>query len=34
MNCPVGMAMDKAGNLYVMDCLNSRVQKFRPRSSE
>jgi hypothetical protein len=27
------MAMDQAGNLYVLDCLNSRVQKFRPRQS-
>ena len=30
---PRGMAIDSAGNVYLGDSQNSRVQKFRPRAA-
>ncbi|MEQ8173097.1 MAG: hypothetical protein ABRQ38_29705, partial [Candidatus Eremiobacterota bacterium] len=30
LECPEGIALDKDGNVYVVDKTNNRVQKFKP----
>ncbi len=28
LNYPGGLALDRDGNFYVVDCLNNRIQRF------
>ena len=31
LDCPQGIALDRAGNIYLADTYNNRIQKFTPR---